>query len=296
MYSYDLRKLSLHIYSLVKSLRKTSMIVNVSHTSINRWYKDINRKKYTVKTEKTKTYKVKEIIKTTIERNPFISLREMKNIIFKTLNFSISIELLRIAIRVHGYSKKKVKYFGKSKTQENKTKEFLEKRNQFIKENRYFISIDETSFGRNGILQYGYSLKGSPLHIQKQQPRITTQSYIVACDNKQILRTYSKSGSINTELFYNFLNNLSIPQNSVILLDNVSFHHSKKIKELANQKNFELLYTPPYSPWYNPIEGVFSIIKRFYYQNKPIKDCFDIVKESHCKSFFSNSLKNNLIK
>lgn len=289
MYSTDLRKLALHIYSILKSLRKTSIVINVSHTSINRWYKDITRKKYTTKIENTKTYKVKQIIKTTIERNPFISLREFKNIILKTLNLSVSIELLRIAIKTYGYTKKKVKYFGKSKNQEDKTNYFLKKRNEFIKQNRYFVSIDETSFGRNGILQYGYSKKGVPLKIQKSQPRITTLSYIVACDNKQILRTYSKSGSVNTDIFLNFLSNLKLPKKTVILLDNVAFHHSKEVKNLCKSLDYELLYTPPYSPWFNPIEEIFSIVKRFYYQNLEIPKCFDKVKEFHCNSFFKHS-------
>jgi transposase len=289
MYSIDLRKLSIHTYSLLNSLRKTSKVINVSHTTISRWLKNINKKKYNVNIEKTKTYKVKEILKTTIECNPFISLRQLKDIIKSTLSLSVSIELLRVAMKIHGYSKKKVKYFSKSSGQELKTKEFLKKRSEFIKQNKYFVSIDKTSFGRNGILQYGYSPIGVPLKIQKLQPRITTQSYLVACDNKSIIKKVSKNGSVNTEYFLNFLKDLKLPNNTVILLDNVSFHHSKVVKDFAKESNIELLYTPPYSPWFNPIEEVFSIVKRLYYQNNPISNCFNNVKEFHCNSFFKHS-------
>jgi transposase len=69
-------------------------------------------------------------------------------------------------------------------------------------------------------------------------------------------------GSFNKERFLNFLKDLSLlPPGTVILLDNVSFHHSLVVKDIAKQHSLVLLYTPPYSPCFNPIEGVFSIIR-----------------------------------
>ena len=90
----------------------------------------------------------------------------------------------------------------------------------------------------------------------------------------------------------NFLNEMTIPEGTVILLDNVFFHHSKVVKALAQQKKWFLLYTPPYSPWYNPIEGVFSIAKRAYYQGKNIEEAFECVTRSHFmkKSLFIHEM------
>jgi transposase len=91
-------------------------------------------------------------------------------------------------------------------------------------------------------------------------------------------------------LFRDFLEALDLPQNTVILLDNVRFHHSKVCKEVAIRKGFELLYVPPYSPWFNPIEGIFSIVKREFYKGSSIDASFDKVTESHCNAFFQKSL------
>ncbi len=52
-----------------------------------------------------------------------------------------------------------------------------------------------------------------------------------------------------------------LPAGTVLLLDNVSFHHSKVVKEYAISQGLVLLYVPPYSPWFNSVEGVFSIAK-----------------------------------
>ena len=51
----------------------------------------------------------------------------------------------------------------------------------------------------------------------------------------------------------------NLQPDTVVLIDNVAFHHSKIVKQYARDRNIHLLYVPPYSPWFNPVEGVFSI-------------------------------------
>ena len=43
-------------------------------------------------------------------------------------------------------------------------------------------------------------------------------------------------------------------------MDNVSFHKSKSITNSLINNN-KILYIPPYSPQFNPIEEVFSFVK-----------------------------------
>ena len=50
---------------------------------------------------------------------------------------------------------------------------------------------------------------------------------------------------------------------SVVILDNVSFHHSKKVRELVEATGAVLLYTSPYSPELNPIELFFAQYKKY---------------------------------
>ena len=47
-------------------------------------------------------------------------------------------------------------------------------------------------------------------------------------------------------------------------MDNVAFHKSKILKEFVLEGCNRILYTPPYSPDYNPIELAFSKIKNAY--------------------------------
>lgn len=50
----------------------------------------------------------------------------------------------------------------------------------------------------------------------------------------------------------------------VVIMDNVSFHKSKEVIKLFEQHNVIPLFIPPYSPCCNPIEEVFSVMKRYY--------------------------------
>ena len=65
------------------------------------------------------------------------------------------------------------------------------------------------------------------------------------------------SSSINTEIFthwvaYDLLPKL--PFNSVIILDNASFHKGSLMQKMIEEAGHTLLYLPVYSPDLNPIE------------------------------------------
>lgn len=50
---------------------------------------------------------------------------------------------------------------------------------------------------------------------------------------------------------------------SVLVMDNASFHHSNRIKQMCWDAGVKLMYLPPYSPDLNPIEEFFSELKAF---------------------------------
>jgi transposase len=50
-------------------------------------------------------------------------------------------------------------------------------------------------------------------------------------------------------------------------MDNASFHHTDRIRELCYNAGVKLLYLPPYSPDLNPIEEFFAELKAFIRRN-----------------------------
>ena len=56
------------------------------------------------------------------------------------------------------------------------------------------------------------------------------------------------------------------PKGYTIIMDNASFHRKGKLSKLARGK-VRLLFLPPYSPDYNPIEKTWANMKRFLRNN-----------------------------
>lgn len=291
MYSIDRRKMALHIYSFFNSLRKTAILLQVSHSTISRWLKNQTRKQYTK--YKNKIYKsdaIIESIRIAIQNDPFISITKLTILLQQTINITVSKELVRLAISKLGLSKKKARFYGAPNDLKEKTTIFLERRDTYVEQKRRFLSIDETSFGRNGINTFGYSKRGSPLYIKKKQARMTTTSSVCCTCSDGTFVKKNIHGSFNTERFLDFLNTLDTKKDDVILMDNVRFHHSKVVAELLKQKSIDVLFVPPYSPWFNPIELCFSIVKREYYKTQDIEHAYSALTSKHIMSFFNKSL------
>ena len=63
--------------------------------------------------------------------------------------------------------------------------------------------------------------------------------------------------NINAEVFTHWVKQdlmLSLPANSVIVMDNASFHKRKDMQDILQEAGHTLEYLPPYSPDFNPIE------------------------------------------
>ena len=71
-------------------------------------------------------------------------------------------------------------------------------------------------------------------------------------------------GPTTREVFETYLEELLVPSlkaGQVVVMDNLSSHRGKRVRELVEGKDCELLYLPPYSPDLNPIEEAFAKLK-----------------------------------
>ena len=209
--------------------------------------------------------------------------------IHESLKIQVSVELVRVAIKRLGFSKKRARFFSEPPNLPEKIQEFLSKRNTYISQGYTFLSLDETSFGRNGFETRGFSPKGEKLFIKKKQPILITTSVIACCSSTGWKQFKEYKGSVNTIIFKSFLESIVFDPKSVMLMDNVRFHHSKEIREYLQSKNVEILFTPPYSPWFNPVEMCFSIVKKHFRENQCIQAAFQHLKQFHFQSFFQKS-------
>ena len=74
------------------------------------------------------------------------------------------------------------------------------------------------------------------------------------------------NGSCNKELFENWVEKFLIEElkpGQVVIMDNASFHKSQKTQELIESVGCRIIFLPPYSPDYNPIEKFWANMKRW---------------------------------
>lgn len=68
----------------------------------------------------------------------------------------------------------------------------------------------------------------------------------------------------NGEIFYSFVERSLLPQlkpKHTVIMDNVKFHLQARVKELIESIGAKIIFLPPYSPDFNPIENMWSKIK-----------------------------------
>ena len=64
-------------------------------------------------------------------------------------------------------------------------------------------------------------------------------------------------------------------KNSVIVMDNAKIHHDEKLVESIKQMGCKVLYLPPYSPDFNPIETAFSSLKAWFKRYRDFAETCD---------------------
>lgn len=295
MYALDRRLLATHVYNMLRSLRRTGIILQVSHTTVARWIKHHEPRTYDTSRRRrlSKATVVSESIRSAVVNDPFVSKHALQSLVLETFGFHVSRELIRTVILKNGFTRKKARFHGHPIHLEEKTVQFLEQRDQFIKQNKRFVSLDETSFGRKGgHTEYGHTTKGQPLCVKlKSKPRITTKSALVAVTSEGTLTYDVKDGSYDTSSFLQALDRFKIERDSVVLMDNVAFHHSKRVTKFAEERGIHVLFVPPYSPWFNPVEGVFSVVKRRYYSTRNVLGSLRHVTRAHIDAFFGHALR-----
>ncbi len=72
------------------------------------------------------------------------------------------------------------------------------------------------------------------------------------------------AGALDGPAFLAYLRELllpALPPGRVIVLDNLAVHHRAAARRLVEAHGCRLLFLPPYSPDYNPIELAFATLK-----------------------------------
>lgn len=140
------------------------------------------------------------------------------------------------------------------------------------------VFIDESAANeRTGDRRFGWSKVGAACTVARPLKRSERWSILPALCNNGYIDWLVHQGSITAEIFLAFLKERVLPnceaypgRRSVLVMDNASIHKDSRIKALCEEVGVLLVFLPPYSPDFNPIESTFkdlkAWIKRHYIQ------------------------------
>lgn len=127
------------------------------------------------------------------------------------------------------------------------------------------IYLDESGIDQGMYRLRGRAPRGQKIYGEVSGKRSVRESFIAALWNKKIIAPMGFQGTCNASLFNTWIEKILIPElqpGQVIIMDNAAFHKSETTKKLIENAGCELMFLPPYSPDFNPIETCWANIKR----------------------------------
>lgn len=134
---------------------------------------------------------------------------------------------------------------------------FCKKTRELKSAGHSLVFVDESGFSHSMPRTYGYSAKGTRCYGSHDWGAKGRTNVIGAVIGKDLFVADLFHTNINTTIFSNWVEKClipKIPNNSVIVMDNASFHKGAAMKKSIEEAGHVLIYLPPYSPDLNPIE------------------------------------------
>ena len=112
--------------------------------------------------------------------------------------------------------------------------------------------------------QRGRAQKGERLRAAIPHGHGKTTTFVAGLRLTGIVAPMVLDGPINRDAFQAYVDQVLVPELSpgdVVIMDNLSSHKGGQIRQAIEAAGASLLYLPPYSPDFNPIENAFSKLK-----------------------------------
>jgi transposase len=164
----------------------------------------------------------------------------------------------------------------------------------------HFKFIDESGVNISMTRLYGRAPKGHRVcgHVPQNWGRNITM--LAALSTTGVDATMTVEGATDTDVFCAYVSEVLSPtlvKGDIVVMDNLSAHKAQRVRELIEARGARLLYLPPYSPDFNPIERCWSKIKTFLRAAKArtgekldeaIKQAFATITEADARAWFTH--------
>jgi transposase len=161
------------------------------------------------------------------------------------------------------------------------------------------VFVDETSATTNMARRYGRRRRGQRLRCGVPHGHYKAITFVCGLRLRGVVAPKAYDHAMNAETFEAWLEHHLLPslaEGDVVALDNLKAHKSPRVAEILARKNCTVIYLPPYSPDFNPIEKAYSKLKSVLRKLAQrtvagllaiLEGCADLFKPAECQNYFN---------
>jgi transposase len=197
-------------------------------------------------------------IRSLIETNSDLTLDEIRDAL-AARGASVSVASVWRFFDRHNITRKK-----RPRTPPSKSRRWAWFEGQLDLDPDRLVFIDETWASTNMARRHGRCQRGERLRASVPHGHWKTTTFVAGLRNTGMVAPMVIDGPINRDAFTAYVTQVLVPELSpgdIVIMDNLSSHKGQAIREAIEAAGAQLLFLPPYSPDFNPIEKAFSKLK-----------------------------------
>jgi len=161
------------------------------------------------------------------------------------------------------------------------------------------VFIDETGASTKMARLRGRARKGERCRASVPHGHWKTTTFTAGLRLSGLAAPMLLDGPMNGDAFLAYVEQVLAPElepDDIVIMDNLPAHKVAGVRQAIEKAGAELLYLPPYSPDFNPIEMAFSKLKAILRKAaarsiddlwQVIADALDEFSQNDCRNYFT---------
>jgi len=161
------------------------------------------------------------------------------------------------------------------------------------------VFVDESWASTSMARRHGRCPRGERLRMSVAHGHWKTTTFIAGLRSSGIVAPYVVDCPVNRDIFEAWIEQALLPElrpGDTVIMDNLSSHKGPRVRALIESRGASLLYLPPYSPDFNPIENAFAKLKALLRKEAArtvealwaaIGRLIDLVTPQECQNMFA---------
>ena len=200
-----------------------------------------------------------------MQKRPDLTLQELQQRLQQTHSLHLSVGRLWLALRQLQLRRKKTLHAQEQDTPENRQRREVWWETVSRIEPERLVFLDESGATTEMTRRYGRAPRGERVREATPAGHWSTLTLLSAMSSQGMLASMTVESATDGAVFLAFLDYVLCPclrPGQVVVMDILAAHKVQGVRERIEEVGAELLYLPPYSPDFNPIEPCWAKIKQ----------------------------------